>query len=229
VKASIVMVHGFGTSKHETAGYFDDLSSALVNDHYRVIRFDFSGYGNSEGRQEDTCYQKHVKDLKMVTNYVNNNYSEPIYIFAQSMGCFITALADLEGIAKTIMTGIPNADTQIIIDRLVERFGSRPGAKLNMEGISQFPRSTGKVQKIGSGFWEDIKSLKPLELIGNYAKNTKLLIVHWNQDEILGFQHLKEYDTLPGVSALWLDGDHSVKKESDRQKFIKIMLNFFNK
>jgi len=66
VKATIVMVHGFGTSKHETARYFDDISQALTGDNFRVVRFDLSGYGNSEGREEDACYSKHILDLKSV-------------------------------------------------------------------------------------------------------------------------------------------------------------------
>lgn len=228
IKATVILVHGFGTSKHETAGYFDDITTALVNDNYRVVRFDLSGYGNSEGREEDGCYTKHAKDVETICDWVRSSYAGEVYILAQSMGCWITSLANPGGISKTLMTGIPNHNTQIVIERIKGRFGSRPGARLDMDGISLLPRSTGKIQKIGSQFWKDIKSFKPLETIEQYAQRTKLLIIHWKQDEIIGNDYINEYDNLPGVKAAYLDGDHSLTNKNDRDNFLKKMLEFFN-
>lgn len=228
IKATVIMVHGFGTDKHETAGYFDDISDALVTNSFRVVRFDFSGYGKSEGAQEDACYTKQVDDLEAVIAYVKNIFSEPVHIFAQSMGCFVTALTSPTGITKTVMTGIPNHNTQHIVDRFIARFGTRPGAKLDMNGVSELPRSTGKVQKIGKQFWDDLLSLNHLQEISSYSNKTKLLIVHWQQDEVLGTSHLEDYDKIASLQSMWLSGDHSLKNPTDRQNFIKIMLEFYS-
>lgn len=228
IKANVIMVHGFGTSKHETAGYFDDISSVLVNDNFRVIRFDFSGYGNSDGKQEEVCYSKQVLDLQTIHNYVNYTFSEPIYMFSQSMGTWVTALYSPYNIIKTIFTGIPNSNTQVVIDRVTERFGTRAGAKLNMEGVSLLPRSTGKVQKIGSYFWDDIRKLDPINVVKNYSEKTNLLLVHWENDEIIGKDYLAEYDSIPTLKSMWLPGDHSLTNPRDRQNFIKILLNYYN-
>jgi pimeloyl-ACP methyl ester carboxylesterase len=228
IKATIIMVHGLGTNKHETAGYFDDVSEALINDNFRVVRFDFSGYGNSEGKQEDACYSKQIGDLQAIIEYAKSNYRGQLHIFSQSMGCFVTVLTNPSGIAKTIMTGIPNSNTQIIIDRVLERFGSRPGAKLNLEGISELPRSTGKIQKIGARFWQDIRDLDPAKEVKKYSEQTNLLIIHWESDEIIGRDYLSDYDAIPTLKSLWLPGDHAVTKVEDRQNFIKVMLDFYN-
>lgn len=228
VKATVVMVHGFGTSKHETAGYFDDISLALTNDNFRVVRFDLSGYGNSEGREEDACYSKHTRDLESVLDWVRSNFQSPIYILAQSMGCWVTALANPDGITKTIMTGVPNSNPEIVVRRVKERFGSRPGAVLDLDGVSLLPRSTGKIQKIGSQFWVDIKNIRPSKVVGDFSKKTDLLIVHWESDEIIGKDYLDEYDRIATLKSMWLPGDHSVTKISDRQNFISKMLKFFN-
>lgn len=228
VKANIIMVHGFGTNKGETAGYFDDISKALVNDNFRVIRFDFSGYGKSEGRQEDVCYTKQVGDLKSVWQFVVSNFTEPIHIFAQSMGCWVTTITSLDGISKTLMTGIPNADPQLIIDRIADRFGKREGARLNFEGISQLPRSTGEIQKIGPKFWEEIKTLDPVLSISDYSKKTDLLIIHWLEDEIIGSETLEQYDAISTLKFKWLHGNHSVSNPDDRTNFVQVMLRFYN-
>lgn len=228
VKATVVMVHGFGTSKHETAGYFDDVSEALVEDSFRVVRFDFSGYGKSEGRQEDVCYSKQVEDLNAILSYTKTSFSEDIYLFSQSMGTWITALSSPDDIGKTIFTGIPNSQTQVIIDRFIDRFSKRPGASFDMKGISLMPRSSGEVQKIGPLFWRDIHNLDPIKVVGEYSKKTNLIVVHWQNDEIIGHDYLSEYDEIPTVKSLWLPGDHSLTKAVDRQNFIKIMLKFYN-
>lgn len=227
VSANVIMVHGFGTDKGETAGYFDDVSKALVGDSFRVIRFDFSGYGKSEGSQAEACYSKHIHDLSEVIDFVKNSFQEPVHIFAQSMGCFVTALLSPKGINKTIMTGIPNSDPNFLIKRFVERFGSRPGAKLDMDGVSLLPRSTGKIQQIGSQFWQDIRALNPAEIVKSYSEKTELLIIHWQQDEIIGSDYLKEYDLLPTLKFMYLPGNHSVTNLDDRKNFLKIMLTFF--
>lgn len=229
VKATVVMVHGFGTNKHETAGYFDDISEALVKDNFRVVRFDFSGYGRSEGDPLDVCYSKHSEDLQIIVDWVRYNFVEKIHIFAQSMGCFVTALTLPIGIAKVLMTGIPNTNPQFIVDRFSERYGNKPGGKIDHNGISLLPRSSGVVQQIGPNFWKDILSINPILQIEKLAKITNLKIIHWNQDEVLGINYLAGYDDIGGLEAIWLDGDHSVTNPINRQNFIKAMLEFFNK
>lgn len=228
VKATIIMVHGFGTSKHETAGYFDDISAALTRDGFRVVRFDFSGYGKSEGSPIDVCYTKHIEDLQYITEWVKKNYQEDIYILAQSMGCFITALTLPKNIKKILMTGIPNSDPALIVDRFSERYGNKPGGKIDYNGISLLPRTSGVIQQIGPNFWRDILSLSPVEQVEKLSKITNLKIVHWNQDEVLGTDHLRVYDAISSLNAIWLDGDHSVTNPVDRQNFLLIMLEFFN-
>jgi putative redox protein len=215
------MVHGLERTKGK-------LLAALTSDGFRVVRFDLSGYGKSEGRQEEASYSKHVEDLRTVIEYVKSNFSEPVYLFAQSMGCFIAALTSPSGIEKTIMTGLPNANPKLIIDRVINRFGTRHGAALDMDRISLLPRSTGKVQKIGPQFWKDIRDLDPIKAITDYSKKTELLVVHWENDEIIGKEFLDEYDAIPTVKALWLPGDHSVTIPQNRNNFIKIMLEFYN-
>lgn len=224
-KKTVIFVHGFGVDKHETAGYFDDLTQALSD--FRVIRFDFSGCGESEGRLEEKDYQKWSEDLETVIDYVKNNYKGNYYILAQSMGCFVTSLSNPSGIGKTIFTGIPNSNTKFIIERITRRFVSRKGAKVNYEGISVFPRSSGQIQKLGPSFWRVLKNFNPYEIIKEFSPKTKLLIIHPKQDDIVGSEYLEEYLTLPGVKIKWLNGDHSFTKKKDREKLISEIRKFF--
>lgn len=223
---TVVMVHGLGVDKHETAGMFDDIAMALA-DTYRIVRFDFSGFGKSEGQTEDFNYHKHAEDLKAVLEFVTKTYGGMIYIIAQSMGTFITSLLCPLGIAKTIFTGIPNSNTEYIIERLVKRFGSKPGAVIDQNGISIIPRSTGAVQKWGSQFWKVLREFKPVESVVTFSKNTDLLIIHPLQDEVVGAEYQEEYDAIPNIKIEWINGDHSFKKPEDRHALIVRIKQFF--
>jgi len=226
INKTIIFVHGFATDKHETAHYFDDIAKSLVLK-YRIIRFDLSGCGKSEGLLAEKNYQEWAKDLQSVIIYVKKNYPGDIYIFAQSMGCFITSLLNPTGIKKTIFTGIPNSNIKLIIDRILSRFGARKGAKIDFNNISFLPRSTGDIQKIGPSFWKVLKEINPIKLVSKLAKKTKLLIIHPKQDEIIGQEYLKEYSSILPTIVMRIDGDHSFKKLKDRKRLIKIIKNFY--
>jgi len=223
---TIVMAHGWGTDKHETAGQFDDIALGLI-DTYRVVRFDFSGFGKSEGKTEDFDYKKSAEDLNSILEYIKETYKGEIYIIAQSMGCFITALLNPKGVKKTILMGIPNSNTEYIIERLTKRITSRSGGSVNLNGLSTVPRSSGEVQTFGPSFWKVLREFMPIESITNLAKSTKLLIIHPLQDNVVGLEFQKEYDVIPHIKIEWINGDHSFKKQDDRKVLIEKIKQFF--
>ncbi len=222
---SIVMVHGLGTDKHETGGQFDFIAKSL-SENYRVVRFDFSGFGKSEGKMEDFDYVKHADDLKAVLSYSKKTYGGTVYIIAQSMGCFVTSLLNPQGINKTIFLGIPNSNTEYIINRFSKRFSSKPGGVVNFEGISLVPRSTGAIQHIGPSFWKVLREFNPVKAVAEFSKKTHLLIVHPLQDDVVGPEFQKEYDAIPNIKIEWINGDHSFKKREDRSALIKTIKTF---
>jgi len=112
---TIVFVHGFGTQKDESYGYFTDIAKALYST-YRTVRFDFSGYGKSQGKQEDSDFKKQAGELKTVLDWVKKQFGGRIYVIAQSIGVFITAFLCPEGIGKIVFTSIPNTNTTHIIE-----------------------------------------------------------------------------------------------------------------
>lgn len=222
---TIVFVHGFGTNKHENKGLFDDLSNALRKD-YRIVRFDFSGYGKSEGKQENWDYKRGAEDLGAIFDWVKGEYEGTIYILAVSMGCFVTSLLESRGIDRAVLLSIPNAN----ISYLTEYFQNRikvKGGNLNTQGISVYPRGSGEIQKVGKNFWKVLKEFKPVKSVSEFAVKTKLLIIHPLQDEIVGNKYLDEYKTIPNVKFIEIDGNHTFTKNEDREKMIEKVTRFF--
>jgi len=223
---TVVLVHGLGTDKHETKGFFDDVSFQMGK-YYRIARFDFSGCGKSEGRLEEKNIKEWGEDLKAVVSFVKEKYQGRTYLVAQSMGCFVAALSCPLGIEKTVFTGLPNTNTDFLIERLVERIESRPGGKVDFENITQFPRSSGKMQKIGPSFWKTLRLFDPLGQVKKYAQKTKLLIVRPSQDEIIANMYMSGYASIPKTVIKQLNGNHYFANIEDRSVFIKEAVGFF--
>jgi pimeloyl-ACP methyl ester carboxylesterase len=224
---TIIFVHGFATDKHETNRYFDDLSIFFGQD-YRVVRFDFSGCGKSGGKLQEKDYGQWKGDLKSIVDFTKNKYPGETYILAQSMGCFVTAMLNPQGIVKTVFTGLPNSNVNYLIDRLVERFGNKEGAKIDFENISIFPRSSGVNQLIGPTFWKVLRLLKPVSVVAKFSENTRLMVIHPDRDEIVGQMYLAQYASIPGVVIKKLHGDHSFKNQEDRKALGLEIKNFFD-
>ncbi len=223
---TVVFVHGFGTQKDESYGYFVDIAKSLHNN-YRTVRFDFSGYGKSGGKQEDANYQKHADDLQIILDWAKKTFSDKIYIIAQSMGCFVTALLSPDQVEKTVFTSIPNTNVEYIVERFKQRFMTRPGGKFDEKGISILPRSTGELQKVGPSFWKVLREFNPVDSVSQLAKKTNLLILKPLQDDVVGNEFFEEYKKIPGLQYVELDGNHGFRKKEDRDLLIQKMKSFF--
>ena len=223
---TIIFVHGFGANKNEGGNYFAEIADAL-KDRYRVVRFDFTGYGNSEGNSEDVDYKKQTEDLKTIINYIDKRFGGKLFIFAHSMGCFVTAMLCPDNIEKAVLSNIPNHNTKYLSEFFQSWITSKPGGQVDKNGTSIFPRSAGGVQKIGASFWKVLEKFEPFLAVSDFAKKTNLLITHAKQDPIIGTKFVDEYAKIPNVRDIWLDGDHNYTKKEDRAIVIEKVIDFF--
>jgi dipeptidyl aminopeptidase/acylaminoacyl peptidase len=93
----VVTCHGFGSSKDSNT--YKTLASNLCKNGIAVLRFDFYGSGESQGKLEDFTISEGIEDLESALNYVETlNFVDKgrIGIFGSSMGGMISIL----GIAK---------------------------------------------------------------------------------------------------------------------------------
>ncbi|HLL61016.1 MAG TPA: alpha/beta fold hydrolase [Candidatus Nitrosocosmicus sp.] len=224
---TVVLVHGFGTDKNESSQYFVDISQHLSHD-FRIVRFDFTGYGKSDGIQEEGNFIKHADDLNCIVQWVQTTYPGEVYMIAHSLGCFVATLSSPENISKCVFTGIPNANIQIMINKIRERILLK-GGSVNEEGISIYPRSNGEIQRIGPSFWRIFTDLKPVQLIDSFSKKTSLLILKPLQDEITGNEYFEEYKNIKSLTFMEINGDHTFTKNDSRLQLLNHIKNFFSK
>ena len=123
-----------------------DLSSALRE--YRVVRFDFTGYGKSEGKQEDTSLVKEASDLNSVLGFVQEKYGDKIWLIGMSLGCYVIALLSPDSISKTVFISPPDSSQAITAERLAKRIKSRKGGVVDYNGITVYPHSSGEMKTV---------------------------------------------------------------------------------
>lgn len=222
---TVIMAHGFGTSKHEV--HFDAIAKAL-SVKYRVVRFDFSGFGKSQGKSEDFDVQKSSKDLDTIIIWVKRQFPGKYFLISQSMATAFTSFLSPSDINKTVFTAPINSTTEIAVKALQDRIKSHPQGIFREDGVSFYPRSTGEVQKVSHLLWQTLRSHNHLLATQKLAQKTDLLIIHPLQDEIVGHQHFQEYQSLPKVKYLELPGDHSFSKSKHQKELIKHIKNHFS-
>ena len=63
-----------------------NISRALTNYGFGVLRFDFTGLGRSEGEFADSHFSANVEDLIAVSEYMAANYEAPSLLVGHSLG-----------------------------------------------------------------------------------------------------------------------------------------------
>ncbi len=225
---AIVFAHGFGANKDENSNLFVDIATSLEKD-FRIIRFDFSGYGKSEGRQEDVNLDKMKGDLATVVEYAKGTHKK-VFIVAHSLGTFATMLLKPLGVERIVFTSTPNSDTKLLIENMQARITNN-GGRVNEKGTTLYKRTNGDTQTIGSSFWETLRGFNPIGHTKMLSHYSSLATFDPQDDEVLksmSFDHLVIYDQL-GIKSKALPGDHNFTNPDDRNRLIAEINSFFRK
>jgi acylglycerol lipase len=89
IKGIVLIVHGIA----EHSGRYEHVKDKLLENRYRVYRFDHRGHGRSGGRRGDVrVFNDFIKDVDCLVDIIKRENSElPLYILGHSMGGLITA------------------------------------------------------------------------------------------------------------------------------------------
>lgn len=71
----VIFAHCFTCNKNLAA--IRNIGKALTSNGFGVLRFDFTGLGESEGEFGDTNFSGNVEDLIAAADFLNGNYNAP--------------------------------------------------------------------------------------------------------------------------------------------------------
>ena len=198
-KQVVIYSHGFGVQKDDR-GLFTDIANAMPGSIH--IMFNYNKIGAKKNQLTVApFYKQRDKLAKIISEAKDKHPKRQINLICHSQGCITAALLNPEGINKTLFLAPPaTLNTQ----KTIERFGKRPGAVVNTNGVSSFPRRDGSTTLIPPDYWPSREDIVPIQLYNELSKNTELVIVNADHDEVLedkDFSGLMHTISLIGVDS----------------------------
>ncbi|TAI49213.1 bifunctional alpha/beta hydrolase/OsmC family protein [Flagellimonas allohymeniacidonis] len=204
-----LFAHCFTCNKNLLA--VKNISRSLVSKGFAVLRFDFTGLGESEGDFADTNFSGNVEDLVVAANYLKENYQAPTLLIGHSLGgaATIFAAADIDSVQALATIGAPANPVHVkhLLRSGIEEIEASGKAVVNLAG---------RDFTIKKQFLDDLET-KSLSATAK-ALRKPLLIMHSPQDDTVGIKNAEEIYVAAHhpKSFVSLDGaDHLLSKKED--------------
>lgn len=104
----------------------------------------------------------------------------------------------------------PNSD---ITNKMTKFFGSRAGSKIDMNGLSTFPRSNGMTTIVPSTFWKEADQTNPPELFKLVNDSYDAYFVRAMQDTVVASDKYHLLDPHSFKHYYELPNDHDFKED----------------
>jgi len=204
-----LFAHCFTCNKN--LGAVRNISRALTNNGFGVLRFDFTGLGESEGDFSDTNFSGNVNDLIAASDFLAEHHKSPSLIVGHSLGgaAAIFAAAEINSIQAIATVGAPSNPkhvTHLLQNSLEE---------IQISGLAKVKLS-GRDFTIKKQFIDDLETKSLPETVKELRK--PLLVTHSPQDDTVGIKNAEEIYIAAHhpKSFVSLDGaDHLLMKKED--------------
>jgi uncharacterized OsmC-like protein/esterase/lipase len=205
----VLFAHCFTCNKNLSA--VKNISRALSSNGFGVLRFDFTGLGESDGDFSDTNFSGNVEDLISAAHFLETNYISPTLIVGHSLGgaAAIFAAAKISSVKAIAIVGAPSnpKHVQRILQSSVSEIETNGKAIVNLSGRNF---------TIKKQFLDDLKAKSLPDVVKNLRK--ALLVMHSPQDTTVSIKNAEDIYKLAHhpKSFISLDGaDHLLSNKID--------------
>jgi len=209
IHAYAILAHVFTGNKNLSATRY--IARCLMQNGIAVLRFDFTGLGESEGQFEDTNFSSNVDDILAAAQYLEDNYKAPELLVGHSLGgaAVIYAASQLSSIKAVATIGAPSEPEHVthLLSQKIETIKSDGKAMVNIGG---------RKFTIKKQFLDDLRS-KNMEGILKELKKP-ILVMHSPQDTVVGIENAAKiyHAAFHPKSFISLDGaDHMLSDKLD--------------
>ena len=216
-KAYALFAHCFTCSKDIAAA--SRITRALANKGIAVLRFDFTGLGNSDGDFANTNFSSNINDLIQAANHLEENYAAPVMIIGHSLGgaAVLAAAHAIPSLKAVVTIGAPATGHHVehLFSHAKEEIVNNDEALVDLAG-RQF--------KIKKQFVEDIYTYNDTKHINQL--NKALLVLHSPIDETVSIDEAaKIYSAAKHPkSFISLDkADHLLSRREDSEYVASII------
>lgn len=182
-RAFAIFAHCFTCSKDVFAA--SRISRALTVKGIAVLRFDFTGLGNSEGDFSNSNFSSNQADLLAAYNYLAEHEKAPELIIGHSLGgAAVLAAAPQMPSVKAVVTIAAPADVPHVEELLGQKIDD-----IERDGEAEVSLA-GRRFIIKKQFLDDVRSINLAHKIKNLSK--ALLILHSPEDKTVNITHARD-------------------------------------
>lgn len=205
----VLFAHCFTCTKNLSA--VKNISKGLTSNGFGVLRFDFTGLGESEGDFADTNFSGNVQDLVTAADFLGSHYKAPSLLIGHSLGgaAVLLAASKLSSVKAVATIGAPAEPSHLkhLLKSSVEEISTRGEAVVNLSG---------RDFTIKKQFLDDLEENPLPDSLGQLDKG--LLIMHSPQDSTVEIKNaeLLYHNARHPKSFISLDGaDHLLSNKAD--------------
>ncbi len=186
IRAYALFAHCFTCSKDLKA--VRRISRALAQRGIAVLRFDFTGLGESEGDFADTNFTSNLGDLRAAIAFLREQHAAPSLVIGHSLGgAAVLAVVGEEPEVMAVATIGAPSDTSHLRKGLI---ASAPALDRNDEGADKAEiQLAGRPFTIRRQLLDDLGDQRVLDHVARLGK--PLLIMHSPIDEVVGVDHAR--------------------------------------
>jgi alpha-beta hydrolase superfamily lysophospholipase len=218
-RGSILLAHCFTCSKDLHT--MTRLANGLLEAGYAVLRFDFTGLGESEGEFATTTVANDVRDLvAAATELIRQGYG-PCGLLGHSLGGAATLLAAerLHTVRSVVTIGAPSSPSHVrhlFEDAEVE--GERVGVRIG-----------GRHFEVAASFLEDLDDHDQRGAVAEIGR--PLLVLHAVEDEIVPIEEGERIFAAarqPKAFHPLLDADHLLSGREAAERALRAVEDWFD-
>lgn len=206
IRAFALFAHCFTCSKDAVAA--SRIARALTDDGIAVLRFDFTGLGQSGGDFANTNFSSNVDDIVHAADFLRAQYRAPSILIGHSLGgaAVLAAASRIEGIAAVVTIGAP-ADPHHVVHLLGDDLTA-----IERDGVAELDLG-GRPFRIQLQFLRDLEMQPQQQRIAELG--AALLVIHSPVDDTVGVEnarvifdaarHPKSFVAIDGANHLLTD------------------------
>lgn len=215
--AWVLFAHCFTCSKNIKAAVH--VSQALVDEGFAVLRFDFTGLGESEGEFSDSTFSRNVSDLVAAARFLEREHQAPAVLIGHSFGgaAVLRAAHDLDSVRAVATIAAP-ADPGHVRHLLGDSV-----RKIREQGQAEVELS-GRPFTISKAFLDDLEQDNWRDVINDLRR--PLLVFHSPFDETVSIdnaQLIYENALHPKSFVSLEDADHLLSKAADSRYVASVL------
>lgn len=208
-KTYAIFAHCFTCSKNLSAVV--NISRALTLNSIGVLRFDFTGLGQSKGDFAETNFSSNIDDLQRAYDFLKKEYTAPSIIIGHSLGgaAVLAAASKMEKVEAVATIGAPADPVHVshLFKENIDEIKSKGEATVSIGG---------RPFKVKEQLLNDLEKSDIARGLKNL--NKALLIMHSPQDTIVEVENARKLyeNAMHPKSFISLDGaDHLLTKKED--------------